>query len=353
MTTTSPAQLPAAGPQWYGSVMGTGILALLTSMHWSDAVAGPPFALFLLTVDWLLLIGLSVAFAGRVSRRPSIFLETLRQTPVLVTWGMVSMGVLSTGSATATVLASRWVEHAHAVWVTDTVLWTIGTAIGLATAFGFGAQIIGRDLGAPNLTWGLPIVPPMVSATTGTALVTHTGSLPAQVWMLMATVCCFFLALFLGLIVFATAYHHHWRIAPVPLAARPSSWIPIGMVGQSTAAAQSIASQAKQFLVPEAQTTVQHIADAYGYVMMTLAVPLILWAIVTTARGLMEKMPYTPGWWAMTFPVGTVSLGSLLLSRGSGLTFFHGVSVTAWAVLCGTWTLCAVGTVIALVRTRR
>ena len=117
-------------------------------------------------------------------------------------------------------------------------------------------------MGAPTTTWGLPIVPPMVSATTGSALVPHLATREGQLLLVITTVACFFLALVLGLVVFAVAYRHHWRVAPLPLAASTSAWIPLGVVGQSTAAAQAIAVQAQRFVLPEDTGTLVHVANA-------------------------------------------------------------------------------------------
>ena len=349
----TPAQRPAAatvpppGPQWYGSVMGTGILSTLTQMLAGDLPGGAVLAVLLLVVGWLLLAGLTAGFTVRVVRRPALFAETIRDIPVLTAWGMVSMGVLSVGSATATVVPAHWPALAPAAWLADEVLWTVVTVLGVLTALGFAVRLIGRDVGAPTTTWGLPIVPPMVSATTGAALVPHLQTRHGQLLLVIVTVACFFLALVLGLVVFAVAYHHHWRVAELPLAASTSAWIPLGVVGQSTAAAQAIAVQAQRFVLPEDTATLTQVANVYGILMLACGVPLIAWATVMTVRGFRCGMPFSPGWWALTFPIGTVCLGLHNLEGGTGIRAFGLASDAACLVLLGTWTLCAVATVRA------
>ena len=76
--------------------------------------------------------------------------------------------------------------------------------------------------------------------------------------------------------------------------------------------------------------------------MLGLGVPLAAWAVAMTIRGFRHRMPFVPGWWSLTFPIGTLALGSHLLGVGTGMTVFLVAGVVCWLVLCGTWTLCAV-----------
>ena len=344
----SPPPLPAPGPQWYGSLMGTGILATLLQTLGGDLPGGRALAVALLVVAWGVFLGLTTAFALRIARRPGVLADTIRDLPVLATWGMVSMGVLSLGSATATVVPAHWPALASAAWAVDGVLWSVGTVLGILTALGFATRLIGREVGSPTTTWGLPIVPPMVSATTGAALVPHLATRHGQLLLVIVAVACFFLALVLGLVVFAVAYHHHWRVAPLPLAAATSAWIPLGVVGQSTAAAQALAVQAQRFVLPEDSGTLTQVANGYGVVMLSCGIPLIVWATAMTVRGFRGGMPFSPGWWALTFPIGTVCLGLHGLEGGTGVRAFGLASDAVCLVLLGTWTLCAVATVRAV-----
>ncbi|WP_243635686.1 TDT family transporter [Kocuria tytonicola] len=340
--------LPPPGPQWYGSLMGTGILATLMQTLAGDLPGGRWLAVGLLVVGWCVFVGLTAAFGLRIVRRPGVLADTIRDLPVLATWGMVSMGVLSLGSATATVVPAHWPALASTAWAVDGVLWSAGTVLGVLTALGFATRLIGREVGSPSTTWGLPIVPPMVSATTGAALVPHLATRQPQLLLVIVAVACFFLALVLGFVVFAVAYHHHWRVAPLPLAASTSAWIPLGVVGQSTAAAQALAVQAQRFVLPEDTGTLVQLANGYGMAMLTCGIPLIVWATAMTVRGFRGGMPYSPGWWALTFPIGTVCLGLHGLEGGTRVRAFGLASDAVCLVLLCTWTLCAVATVRAV-----
>ncbi len=382
--TTTPAEpapatatrLPGPGPVWFSSVMGTGILSTLlareaTSTRWLLVPASG-----LMGVAVVLLVGLSVAFGARVAADRSVLTDTLRDVAVVPTWGTVSMGVLSVGSSLLTVVPQLAPGRLDgwAVGV-DAVLWTAGTLLGVVTAFGFATVLVRRDVGRPLPAWGLPVVPPMVSATTGAALVPHVGDAVGHLALLVASAACFFLSLFLGGLVFALAYHHHWRVAPLPVAASLSTWIPLGVVGQSTAAAQALADQTAALLTPGETRAVHVLADAYGLLMVVVAVPVVAHAVRLTVRGFRGGLAFAPGWWALTFPIGTLALGCRMLgeslTRGaagagsagsavsaeSGLlgplggpigTVVAAVGVLALVTLCCTWSFCAGATLRAL-----
>lgn len=338
--------LAAVGPAWYGAVMGTAILATLTQTLVPGLWAGR----VLLVLAWSLLVGLTAGFAVRARRHPGTLAASVR-VGALPLWGMVSMGVLAVGSATAAVLPS-WVPALAGLAVgVDALLWVLGTALGLLTAIGFTALLVRTDAGSPTTVWGLAVVPPMVSATVGAGLVPHLSP-TLQVAMLLVTAACFVLSLTLGAVIFAVAYHHHWRVAGLAVAASTTAWIPLGVVGQSTAAAQAMAGSAAP-LLPSLAGPLQQVANDYGVLMLGLGVPLAAWAVAMTVRGFRRRMPFVPGWWSLTFPIGTLALGAHLLGAGSGLTGFLVAGAVLVLVLAGTWTLCAVASVRAVATAHR
>ncbi|GAB2685963.1 TDT family transporter [Barrientosiimonas humi] len=344
--------LPKTGPQWFGSVMGTSILATLLQLH-HDRLPGATYAArTLLLVSWVVCLGLSIGFARRCLTTPGTLASTLRDPKVLVTWGMVSMGVLSAGSATATVVPG-WVPRLTDLsWRVDEVTWVLGTLLGVGTAIGFLLVLLRRDIGEPAMTWGLAVVSPMVSATVGAGIAHRLGD-PWRTGLVLASSLCFVVALLLGAVIFAVAYHHHWRVRPLTPVMAPSAWIPLGIVGQSTAAAQVLVTAATPELTRGAATALRGIVNAYGLVLLVVGAGLVAWAVWQTLRGFAARMPFTPGWWAMTFPVGTLSLGAYQLAAGTGSGALSLLGVVVCVGLVGTWSLCAGATARALLRSSR
>jgi tellurite resistance protein TehA-like permease len=326
--------------------MGTGILATLLAAYADGPGPGDRLhdaARALMVLAWLLLVTVGGGFLVRVIRRPERLRASLATPTDRALWGTVAMGVLAVGSATLTVAPGRTSALLGAG------LWVVGTVLGLATALGFTATLVRGEAGEPTLVWGLPVVPPMVSATAGAALVPHVSTVPgAGLALLGVATACFPVALALGVVVFTLGYAHHWRVAPVPLAASATSWIPLGIVGQSVGAAQALAAAAGPWLTPVAAADLRSLAVGYGVVVLAAGVPLAGWAVAVTARGFAGRMPFSPGWWALTFPIGTVSLGLHHLAGSSHRTGFAVAGTVVLAVLCGTWSLCALASARAV-----
>ncbi len=313
--------LPAVGPQWFGMAMGTGIFATLLQLAGPMIPGSVDLARVMLALAWMILLGLVAATATRFRAEPGALRATVTDAAVAPTWGMVAMGILAVGSASATV--------AHA-WYVAAAMWGIGTVLGLCTAIGFGVVMLRGRAGTPTMVWGLALVPPMVSATTGASLAQH-FSAHAGTFLAVSTA-CFVIALATAPITFARCYHHHLRVAPPVGAASASAWIPLGVVGQSAAAALKLSDVAG----------LGHtVAVGYAVAMLVLAAPLTAWAGYRTVLGFRDAMPFTPGWWAMTFPVGTVALGAHELGAQTHWAWATDVSLAALAVLACTWTLCA------------
>ncbi|MEW6903517.1 TDT family transporter [Trueperella pyogenes] len=342
-------KLAPIGPAWFPAAMGTGILANLLYTHAERLPGAEAASVVVLALAWAILMALVVGYVIRVALSRDALTITLRDSTQTPMWGTVSMGILSVGSATATIVPAHWPQLGSLAWRIDSYMWILGTFIGIVAAIGFAIRLIGTDLGSPTTVWGLAVVGPMVAATTGAGLVSHVPP-TFQFFLLTISAACFFLSLFLGIAVFANAYHHHWRVAPVPLAASASAWIPLGMVGQSTAAAQSIAAQARRMLAPEFSVSAQGVANAYGWFMFVIGVPLVAWALVLTVRGFLGRMPFTPGWWALTFPIGTLALGATLLSHGTHIGAFMIIGACGTLVLLGTVTLCLIASALGIAR---
>ncbi len=339
---------PPVGPAWFGSVMGTAILATVLRTHPVLRPVSGGVAIALLVLAWSTLLGLTAAMIIFARRRPGSWSAGLRGAGA-ASWGMVSMGVLATGAAGVAVAPAIGPGWADLFGRIDVITWVIGTVIGAVTACGFTAWLITGDRGRPSTTWGLAVVPPMVSATTGAALAGRIVDDGAHLIMVLVSGGCFVAGLVLGGLVFAVAYAHHRRIR-LPVAAAATAWIPLGIVGQSAAAAQVIAEQAGRILTPDAAGALDRLAVGHGVIMMIVAVPVVGWALRHTVAGVRARIAYTPGWWALTFPIGTLSLGAYHLGRRAGWPVVEWIG-TGWClVLAATWTWCAVATVAAVSR---
>lgn len=282
-------RFPPAGPAWAGSLMGTSIAATLSLMH---GLVWPGLAL--LAVASVLLPVFAVGWLRH--RNPGFTQEFMGP------WGMVSMGVMALGSA--------WTA-ATDLLAPQLLAWLIGLPLAVVVCL----WQLRRFSGAPSFPWGLAVVSPMVAATSGGQLALQLDGPGAQVIPAIA-LGCFALSLVTGLPLFARIYAARPRI---PASFAGTAWIPLGIVGQSTAAAHVLLD------APFAHT--------YGLVMAALGVPMIAYAAWHFwGRAVRTWAEYSPGWWGSTFPAGTLSLGAAYLGWEQVSAAFFGLLLTHWAL---------------------
>ncbi|WP_034985780.1 tellurite resistance protein [Corynebacterium jeikeium] len=284
-TKHSKPDLPPLGPGWAGAVMGLGITASLMDIHLSSTLGHLPAEL-MLGAATLLALALTVGFHRH--RNPGF------HSSAMPAWGMASMGILALGSAYSLIFGA-WLVHAFC--------WAVGTVLGAITCVKFIRYLfVSRP--APAFTWGLPLVAPMVAATASAQLAPHAGAWSSAVHGI--GVACFALAWVTAVPTFAFVYARTFPTIPTQFAT--TAWIPLGLVGQSTVAAQLLAGDQWHFR-----------ATVYGLVILSVGIPLAGYAIIKhwgTALG-SAPMPYNPTWWASTFPVGTCCLGTHTLAEKS------------------------------------
>ena len=122
------------GPNWFASVMGTGIVAI--------AAATLPFkvpglhvfavAVWLLAAGWLLV--LSGAWAAHWIRYPERARGHANNPVMAQFWGAPAMALMTVGAGT--LLVGRSLVGAHAAVDADWALWGLGTALGLSSPAG-------------------------------------------------------------------------------------------------------------------------------------------------------------------------------------------------------------------------
>lgn len=149
------------GPNWFASVMGTGVIALAASILPVEI----PGLFVLATVAWILaavlLLALVVTVGAHWLRHPET-VRAITNDPIAIQFfGAPPMALMTVGSATLLV-GSHYIGESAAVNI-DALLWVVGTLLGLATAvlvpFRLFTQLQVRHDGAFG-GWLMPVVPP-------------------------------------------------------------------------------------------------------------------------------------------------------------------------------------------------
>jgi C4-dicarboxylate transporter/malic acid transport protein len=336
-------------PNWFASVMGTGIVAnaaatLPLTSPWLHVLA---VAVWTGATAWLAVLTVAFALHWAFFRD-----DARRHAAHPVTgqfYGAPAMGLLTVGAGAQLVGAD--LIGARVAWWMFVVLWGAGTAAGLLTSLLLPFQMItshdhSRTTALP--AWLMPIVPPMVSASTGALLIPHLPAGQARLTGLLACYAMFGLSLLVGLLTLAQIYGRLMHAGPPAVQAAPTVWIALGMIGQSITAANLLGAQATTALPAQTAAGLRVFGVLYGTVMTGFGALVFALATALTVHAGRRGLRFSLTWWSFTFPVGTCVTGTAALGRATGSSAVLGLSVGLFAVLAAAWATVTVRTVHAL-----
>lgn len=227
------------------------------------------------------------------------------------------------------------------------MLWGAGTLAGLLTATLVPFFAFTRHAYAPGAAsggWLMPIVPPMVSASTGALLLPHAPAGQVRATLLWGCYGLFGLSLVASLVVITLVWHRlvfHGTGAPATV---PTLWIVLGPVGQSITAVNLLAGNARTVTDEDTVHVLLVLALVYGFAMLGFA---LLWtgiALAVTVSTSRRHLPFSLTWWSFTFPVGTCVTGLDGLAAHSGLVVVQVLALLSYAALVGAWLVVGVRT---------
>jgi C4-dicarboxylate transporter/malic acid transport protein len=340
-------------PNWYASIMGTGILAVAAAslpVH----VTGLRSAA---TVVWataaVLLLGLTVVTVLHWRYYPRIARGHASDPVMAQFYGAPPMAMLTVGAG-ALLLGRDWLGLGAAVDV-DWVLWFAGTITGVVCAVAVPYLTFTRHQVRPDSAFGgwlMPIVPPMVSASTGALLLPYAPPGQARLALLLCCYAMFGMSLLASVVVITLIWN---RLAVYKVGAPrmvPTLWIVLGPLGQSVTAANLLGGNAHIALPAPYSTALEAFGVVYGVPVWGFA---MLWASLATAitvRTARDGLPFSLTWWSFTFPVGTCVTGTTELALRTGADMFRVAAVIVYIGLVSAWIVVATRTARDSIRGR-
>jgi C4-dicarboxylate transporter/malic acid transport protein len=332
-------------PNWYASIMGTGIVAAsAASLPWQPR--GLHTAAFVVWVfAAFLLVALTAATVTHWLRSPGAARRHLLNPVASQFYGAPPMAMLTVGAGT--LLLGRDVLGLQAAVNIDWVLWFAGTITGLAAAAVVPYVMFTRhELKADSAFggWLMPIVPPMVSATTGALLVPYAPAGQARLALLLCCYMMFGLTAIASLVVITLIWHRLTIYKVGAAAAVPTLWIVWGPLGQSITAANLLGGVASQALPRPYSTALQAFGVVYGVPVWGFAV---LWGVIAatiTLHTARDHLPFSLTWWSFTFPVGTMVEGTSGLALHTGSDVFRVAAMVLYVGLAAAWVTVAIRT---------
>ena len=333
------------GPNWYASVMGTGIVANAAT---TLPVHVPGLLIFAAAV-WvaasLLLIAVTAATALHWLRHRDTARNHLDHPVMSHFYGAPAMALMTVGAGA--VLVGQPLIGAQAAIGVDAVLWTAGTALGLWTAVVVPYKLFtSHDVKADSAFggWLMPVVPPMVSAATGTLLLPHLPAGQAQLTLQLACYAMFGLSLIASLVIITLIWSRLAQHKVGAAAAVPTLFIVLGPLGQSITATHNLGVTAPTVLPAPYGTAFNALGLVYGLPVWGFAMLWLTLAAAITVRTLRQHLPFSLTWWSFTFPVGTVVTGTSGLAAATGAHVLAIAAVALYAGLLLAWGVVATRT---------
>ena len=155
------------GPNWFASVMGTGIVATAGATLPVRVAGLHVFAEVVWVIAAVLLVVLVVVVGGHWLRHPTVARSHARNPQMAHFYGAAPMALMTVGAGA--VLVGKDLTGERIAVDLGWVLWTAGTLGGLFTAVSIPFLMFTRHDVEPDAAFGgwlMPVVPPMVSAAT-------------------------------------------------------------------------------------------------------------------------------------------------------------------------------------------
>jgi C4-dicarboxylate transporter/malic acid transport protein len=326
------------GPNWFATVMGTGIVA--------NAGVGLPFDVpglkAFCVIVWLfaaaLLVVLLVATALHWLHAPRVARSYGHDVQMMHFYGAFPMALLTVGSGA--LLAAHSLLGLGVAVDLDWILWSVGTLTGLLTASIIPYRLFTEINIRPDAAFGgwlMPIVPPMVSATTGALLIPYIGSASGRATMLYGCYAMFGMSLIASLIVITMIWSRLAHFGSTGSGRVPTLFIVLGPLGQSITAVGLLGAEAHLAVTPQLANGMTIFSILYGVPVWGFAMLWAVFATALTARAIRNKMPFSLTWWSFTFPIGVMVTGTTRLAAQTGLPAFRWVSAFGFLVLLGAW----------------
>lgn len=326
------------GPNWYASIMGTGIVANAAVTLPRQLPGLHTAALVVWGVAAVMLVALTAAMVAHWVRHRGTARGHAANPVMAQFYGAPPMALLTVGAGTL-LLGKDVLGESLAVHV-DWVLWTVGTVAGLASALLIPYLMFTRHELTPDSTFGgwlMPVVPPMVSAATGALLVPYAAAGQARLGLLLACYAMFGLSLIASMIVTTLIWYRLTIHKLGPAAMVPTLWIVLGWLGQSITAVNLLGGVAHLALPASYATAFLVFGLVYGVPVFGFALLWVGLAAAVTIRTARQHLPFSLTWWSFTFPVGTLVTGTSALALHTGSDVVAWMAVAFYIGLVGAW----------------
>ncbi|MFC8042033.1 TDT family transporter [Nocardia sp. NPDC057353] len=336
-------------PNWFAAVMGTGIVANAVGTLPARIPGLHGFATAIWGVAATALVVLTAAFGAHWAGHRARAREYAAHPVMVQFYGAPPMALLTVGAGTE--LLGRNLLGAHVATALFAALWTAGTVLGLLTSVLVPYLMItahDHDTAVALPAWLMPVVPPMVSASTGALLLPHLAPGQWRLTLLAGCYAMFGLSLVIGMVTTTLIYGRLVHGGLPPIQAVPTVWITLGMIGQSVTAANLLGTNAALVFTGRdagIASGLHVFGVGYGLVLGGFGAMVFALAAALTVHAARRGLAFSLTWWSFTFPIGTCVTGASALGAAIGSAAVNAVAIMLYAVLLAAWAAVAAGTI--------
>ncbi|KAI1342826.1 sulfite efflux pump SSU1 [Xylariaceae sp. FL0016] len=341
--------------KWYGSTMGTGVVSILLFtfstiyMQASSVLFQLSVIVYIINVALFTLILLMTLL--RYLLYPKLFVMMVSDPGQAMYLGTLPMGFATILNMTVNVTVPKFGgPWASIVWA----FWWVDVAISLATALGVPWLLQVKHHGITDLenmtaAWLLPIVAPIVAATTGAVVASALDPDRALVVILTS-----YAILGTGLpAALSILVIYYLRLATKklpPPEQMTSTFLPLGPLGSGGFATQKLGEQALRVfpitetlpaISDESRLLVGEILYTMGFIAAVILWGFgLMWLFFAGLSVTKQRVPFSLGWWAFTFPLGVFAASTLTMGINlPSMTFqiigtvFGGIVMSFWLMV--------------------
>ncbi len=333
------------GPNWFASVMGTGIIANAAASLPLFSESLYSFALVIWCLASIMLIGLVIWTFVLLITGHSGWKKHFRDPMMAQFYGAPPMAMLTVAGGTLLIGGSVLGQQValNIAWG----LWFLGTITGLGSALVIPYRLFTKFRVRPDSAFGgwlMPVVPPMVSAAIGAMLVPYAPEGVLRETMFFLCFSMFGLSLIAAMIIVVMIWSRLAHHGTSGTSRVPTLWIVLGPFGQSMTAAGILGTVAKGAVAPKIAYGFELFAVLYSIPVLGFVLLWTCMAMLLSIRAHYRQMRFALTYWAFTFPVGTCVTGIAQLANHTGLPLFEWTSILYYIGLLGAWTVAAFGT---------
>ncbi len=311
-------------PSWFASIMGTGILALVSIFYGGYLPILKTIGVWLFYFNVILFFLLLIPWILRWIFFPKNALSDLYHPVISNFYPTLSVAML--------VLSANYIVIGKNIHIGE-IFWFIGTLLtiffALLTPFiAFRGEHVKLDHINPG--WFIPPVGLIVIPIPGSLIINHVTPALKEL-VLLLNIFGWGAGFFLYLTLLAVCMYRFILHHPLPGTLAPTIWINLGPIGAGTTA---LINLVKHTSLMEMREPIYF----FGLLFWSFGIWWVMMAIIMTLYYIRKiKIPYAMSWWAFTFPLGAYVSASYVVGKTFGVKLIENIGFGLYWLLVLFW----------------